>query len=519
MQDFHLFRLYEFERCVHDLQIPCGWAPDVGFEYGEPVFNFYGQFPYFIGQLFLFTGFSKIDAIKILFILSLAGSAISMYYLARKIWGDGKAALLSSIVYLYAPYRSVDVWVRGALSESLAFVLFPLIVLTLHNFISTGKVKMLMLFSLLLAILILTHNLSVLMLLLFIVPWLAVTVVREKRVGKTFYLLPAVLFSLLLSAFYVLPVIFDANLVHLNYTTTGYFDFRGHFATIYQLLLSGFWGYGASVFGPEDGLSLSVGQLQWIIPLLAVILLFFKKDKHKWQASVLVLIGWVALFLTHNKSAFIWEKIPFFAYLQFPWRWLTIALFSFSLASGSILLIFKKHGNLLGGILILLIILMNVSFFKEDIWYKINDTQQFSGEKWEQQIASSVGDYWPSVAPQYPKAPARGLFFIDGQGSGRLTEKTSNKISFTVRVDSENSTIQLPVVYYPGWEAKIDGKITSIKPSGNYGLITLNLETGDHIILLNFLNTMPRRVGSIVSALSFTIFLIMIFKMRSKNVF
>src|SRR3990172_12117775 len=82
MQDFHLFRLYEFDKCVESLQIPCRWAPDAGLGYGEPLFNFYGQLVYAFGEVFHLAGFSFINSLKILFILSLAASGVSMFFLA-----------------------------------------------------------------------------------------------------------------------------------------------------------------------------------------------------------------------------------------------------------------------------------------------------------------------------------------------------------------------------------------------------------------------------------------------------
>src|SRR5581483_131743 len=121
MEDFHYFRLLEFDKCIQHLQIPCRWAADSGAGYGEPLFNFYGQFVYAFGEIFHLLSFSKIDSLKITFMSSLLLSAISMFFLARKIWGNNLSAFLSSILYLYAPYRAVDVWVRGALPEAFSF--------------------------------------------------------------------------------------------------------------------------------------------------------------------------------------------------------------------------------------------------------------------------------------------------------------------------------------------------------------------------------------------------------------
>src|SRR5437868_5054547 len=91
MQDFHIFRFYEYNRCFLDLQIPCRWSPDAAFEFGQPIFNFYGQLPYLYGEFFHWIGFSLIDSLKIVFITSIILSALTMYILARHHWNNNFA--------------------------------------------------------------------------------------------------------------------------------------------------------------------------------------------------------------------------------------------------------------------------------------------------------------------------------------------------------------------------------------------------------------------------------------------
>ena len=52
--DMQMIRQFEMEKCFQDRQIPCRWAPDVGYGYGLPLFNYYPPLPYLIGQTFRF---------------------------------------------------------------------------------------------------------------------------------------------------------------------------------------------------------------------------------------------------------------------------------------------------------------------------------------------------------------------------------------------------------------------------------------------------------------------------------
>ena len=502
MQDFHLFRQLQFHKCVIDLQIPCRWAPDSGFGYGQPLFNFYTQVPYVLGEAFHLLGFQIIDSVKILFILTLLGSGITMYLLANQIWKDKSAAVLSSVLYMYAPYRALDVWVRAALPEATAFILFPLIVFFANSFIEKKNVKTLIFFSVSIALLIVTHNLSFLMFAPFLGLWLAYKIVKERKYNTISYFATSLVFSLLLSAFYLLPVIFEQRFIDLSKTTQGYFDFRGHFAGLNQMLFSRFWGYGASLFGPNDDLGLSAGQIQWILPTLASVCLLVLRNKDAKTALIFLSLGWLSLFMAHNKSAPIWEALPPLSYLQFPWRWLAIGAFGFALAGGGSVLLFKhKAAVIVAGLLIAVTIATNMEFFREDIWYNITDKEQFSGKRWEEQQASAINDYWPKHAKEVPTAPAPKSVILSGMANGEELIKKTNKAVYKVNLQ-EQSEIQFPIVFFPDWTANIRDKSIETYPSGDLGLVTTKLEAGEHEVNLRFKNTQIRTLGNILSLLS-----------------
>ena len=512
MQDFHYFRLVEYGKCVKDLQLPCRWSNSSGLGYGEPLFLFYSQVSYFLGQIFRLFSFSNITTLKALFIFSIIGSGISMFLLSKKIWKSNFAGFISAIVYMYAPYRAVDVWVRGALPEALSFVLFPLLIYELELWFEEKKQEYLIFFSLFLALLICTHNLSFVMFLFFLVPYLIYRFIQKKNSKKQIIsLILFFLFGFLLSAFYILPVVFESKFINLNLaTTTGYFDYKGHFLTLKQVLFSRYWGYGASVFGEEDGLNLSVGLVQWILPLVAVLFAFLKKDKKVRNLLLFIGIGWFSLFLTHNRSTFFWKILPFMRYIQFPWRFLSISVFSFSLAAGGIVLKKQKVNLAITTLVTLLVIGLTFSFFREDIWYKVNDEDLTSGQKWEEQTVASIKDYWPVFATKVPVSFAPNSF-----DNEILLEKRSNYYKYSVFSDIE-STYSFPVTYFPGWEAFVDGKKVEIKPYGDYGLISLEVPFKESTVELKFSNTLLRRIGDLISFLSLVAVILLLIKNEKK---
>src|SRR3989339_445959 len=117
-QDYiFIARLQQMSTALFSGQFPVRWAPDL--RYGEPIFNFYAPLPYYIGAVINFLGFDIIWTAKILFILGSFLSAGAMFLLGKKLFGE-KAGILAAVLYTYAPYKALDMYVRGSLSETWA---------------------------------------------------------------------------------------------------------------------------------------------------------------------------------------------------------------------------------------------------------------------------------------------------------------------------------------------------------------------------------------------------------------
>lgn len=122
--DLQAFRIYEMDKCISDFQIPCRWVPDAGYQYGYPQFIYYSPNVYYFGEALHLIGFQFIDSVKILFGLGYVLSAIFMFLLVADLLGNWPG-FVASILYTYVPYKALEVYVRGALSEFWAFVFFP----------------------------------------------------------------------------------------------------------------------------------------------------------------------------------------------------------------------------------------------------------------------------------------------------------------------------------------------------------------------------------------------------------
>lgn len=510
----HIFiaRLHQMSTALHMGQFPVRWAPDL--RYGEPLFNFYGPLPYYIGALIHFFGFNFIWVAKLLFILSAILSALSMYILAKELFGK-KAGLLAAILYTYAPYRAVDIYVRGALSETWAFVFLPLIFYTSLKLSQKSNLKNSILLALSLAGLFLTHNVTALMFAPFLVLWWVYLIIWANNLKVIPYFAGSLLYSLSLSAFFLLPALWERGFIQTKYLLVGYFNFRAHFVA-YKQLFSTFWGYGSSLWGPVDELSFQVGVVNWLIIGISIVIGFiYRKDKKLlFLISFLLLSFLLSIFLQHNKSAFVWEAIPLMAFIQFPWRFLAISIFIVSLVGAAITLYLKDKFRIIYVILIIASIFSTISYFRPKDYVEDSFFEKFLDKNLMHKGVDLTKDYLPIWVEEFETEVKNIPFTSRGQIDVRSFEK-KGVVANSKIVVKEDSEIEFPLYYFPGWTAFTNGKNISLENPSELGLIRFKLPPGNYDLKFEFKNTPVRIIGNsltLASILSALIF----FKIRKK---
>ena len=119
--------MINFHTALQDGQFPPMWAKDLLGGIGSPVMMLNYQLPYFISEGFVRTGISYFDSYKLTLAMSLILSAVLMYIALLTKFGP-LASWVGALIYTLTPYRFVDIYVRGALGESLTFIFPPLLI-------------------------------------------------------------------------------------------------------------------------------------------------------------------------------------------------------------------------------------------------------------------------------------------------------------------------------------------------------------------------------------------------------
>src|SRR5260221_3208180 len=122
--DEQIGRLYDLNKDIVHGEFPPRMTQDLGFGFDYPLFNFYPSFVYYIGEIFHLAGFSYITSTKLMIGLGFILAAYFMYLFSKEYIGR-IGGVVAAIAYSYAPYHSVDVYVRGALPEFWSFVFIP----------------------------------------------------------------------------------------------------------------------------------------------------------------------------------------------------------------------------------------------------------------------------------------------------------------------------------------------------------------------------------------------------------
>lgn len=504
--DVQVIRLYEMDKCIKDYQIPCRWVPDLGGLYGYPIFNYYAPLPYYFGELILLLANNLIFAAKVMFGISFLGAYIFMYLLASKLWGK-MGGSIAAIFYSFAPYHALDFYIRGAMGEMWALMFFPAIFWVLVKLEEKTNIFHLLLLAISLFALIVSHNLSAMIFLPFVLLWAVLLFLKRRNSRFLWFCLGSVIIGIMLSAFYLLPAIFEKDLVHLETTVEGYFSYTEHFKGFKKLFLERSWGYGSSIRevpgAEKDKLSYQIGWVHLLGWLLAGVSAKILWKKQRWLSAVIIFCSvsiLLSVFMINPRSLFLWKLIDLLKYLQFPWRFLLLIIFFISLISGSLLSLNIKNKNWLWMALILSVVILNFSYFRPEKFIQTNDALLLTGQNWDKQIKRSIFDYLPIFAKEPPAELAKERYQIL-TGDSRVFDFKEGTNWFSFKTETRTHTIiRLSQYYFPDWKIYLDGRKAQVEYKNNsLGLMTLILGKGNHTIEAKFYDTPIRTVANLIT--------------------
>lgn len=513
-------RLFELDYSIKSGNIPPRISQNLGFGYGYPFFNFYPSFAYYVGEVFHLVGFGYILSTKLMLFTGFLLSALFAYLLSKEFFGK-VGGVISAAAYTFIPYHAVDIYVRGAFAEFFAFVFLPAIFWSMYKLTQKNSSFYIILTSLFIAGLILSHNLIALMSAPFIFVWLLYLGYIRKKDRKSFlvYIFLAVILGVGLSAYFFLPSYLERNFTLINILTSELADYKLHFVCIKQLWDAP-WGYGGSIANCEDGLSFEAGKIQLVLSVLVFLtsLLAFVKRRDKMFLPILVFFSFLlgALFLTIRQSSFVWALLPPLWYVQFPWRYLLIIALVSSFLSGGVVY-FVKNNNTKIAIAVLVVALLigfNFSYFKPEKIINVSDNDYVSLPVIRWDTSSLAYEYVPrgiatrkteqnTTAVDITKEEiAKSSFTTLTEGLVVDVDKDLPHLKEFNVVSKTGGNLRINTYSFPGWEVYVDGKKVKYTDNNKLKLIDVRIPEGEHVVIAKFTNTPVRTIGNLISFIS-----------------
>jgi hypothetical protein len=566
--DHSVFFLVEFDKAIRDGALWPRWGPDHALGYGYPLWLLYAPLAYYVAEGFHLLGLGFTAAVKATWALGFLFGGWGMFLLLRRWFGRGPAgraaALVGGLLYVYAPYHLLTIYVRAALAEFSALAWFPWVLLAFDAVISPsprpspsegegdspsprpspsegegGRVwRGVALAALAYAGLLLTHTGSILLFTPLLLAYLLFVLLRRGAqegwrwadLGRTTLRLAAGgLLAAGLAAIFLLPMLLEQRFIVQEQWVQGSYGYRGHFVYLSQLL-DPLWGYGYSddLTGPNDGLSFQLGMASVALAATAAVVGLRRGSPQRGRTGFFLAATLASLAMMLPLAEPLWDAVGPAALIQFPWRLLGLASLGLSILGGAAvasLLWARPAGNEAaaqapaGAILGLAIVLASLAFAVPQYTdIAPLDESELSIIRFETTYPEMIGrtvnteqafSDTPLVAQYLAGEPLQKAVLLAGEGT--VTSTTAGA-SVTAQVDAAGPATLLFYTYdFPGWRASIDGRRVPHRTEPPYGLIAVDVPAGRHQVAIRHGTTPVRTAGALLSALSLAIVVVLFF--------
>lgn len=442
---------------------------------------FYSPLTAYLPLIFRILGVSFGVCLKLfMFFVSIA-SGYSMYFFMRKILSDKEIeenrkiyiSILAASFYIMAPYRLTDMYKRVAVSELTSFIFIPIIFNGLYTIINQKKKSLILAFGVI--GLLLSHSLIAFYTAILCLIYLLVNI-KEIKLSQLFELLRNLMISLLITAFYWIPLI--ESRLSANYEVFN----QAHMVREDALI--------SLKVEPAELLFIKNNRMAYFLglPIIVGIVLTFiiaKKIKDKKNYFLFLVLGLICVILTLDFIPF--EKFPnVMKMMQFSFRLLEFSTFFLTVIASINLGYTIKKFNLFPLIVLIFVmgdllipIVNNISY--EDEYYSeelLMQTIPITEKTGRVHAGCASFEYLPTKAFEHRDyIVSREDTAIALDGDVEITDFNKNGLNSTFKAKG-NGTIELPYIYYIGYTAKIDNKEVDITESEN-GFCQININTNE----------------------------------------
>ncbi|MGM0219079.1 6-pyruvoyl-tetrahydropterin synthase-related protein [Enterococcus sp. AZ126] len=478
--------------------------------YGYASSLFYPDFYLYLPAILRVFNFSLATSF-VIFAIGINIVTFILTYVSGRYMGLTKIkSYLFSLLYTLSIYRLQDFFNRQAIGELLAMSFFPLVLASLY-LLKNGKENKWLLLTVAMTGIGLAHFISLEIISIFIGMYILLNSKNFFKKEVIVALLKAAGVTVLLLAFYLVPVFEQMHHVTFQVTSNPLTSISDRSYSLSELIANSFKN---SVFHAS---SANIGVIL-LFGLTIYTVMIFKQNSSNRELIILALLF---MFMTTNLFPWqLFDNTPLNT-IQFPWRFLSIVtlLLAFLIANDSIGL-FKKFPS--SQIILVMVILIGVGLYeKESI-----DTEGkriLSRKTYDQTNSYYIGaghEYLPKEVDYatIKKNKDRKVVYDDSEIEVADVKMNFDSVAFDYRTNgTQKATVTVPFIYYYGYQAQIvnDGNKKTIPVSLNRrnGLVDVQLSKKGSISIV-YHTTLAQKISLGISVI--TLFVCVIWKVTPK---
>ena len=488
----------------------------------EIVSNFCGGFGYswnlfypplstYINAIFYLIIPDYIIDMKLLIIFTIILASIFMFQFIKDITKNKKIALIVSTMYITSIYFITNIYVRLAIGEIMVYVFMPLLFNGLYNiFYEKGKKNYLLTIG---AVgILLSHNISSLILAILSI---IIILCHYKKLLKNENS-KQILKDLFINAFFIILIVSFFMIPLLEHKL----------GAEYIAMVKDGMTSRELVVNSEINLKQIIMAIGFtiLIPLLLTPICYKKIKKEKRYLYITILIIGIVTSLISTKI-FPWNNIPdIFLIIQFPWRMLLYSTFFLSIIAGiniSICVIKEKNIRIILVIFITIIYRGMYMFKIINFDFNFDISYLYKTEKIENIYAFSQQctnyDYLPVKArTPYIQNRENKVIILNGNAKIKNEKKEKTNMQFYIETFTQDSIIELPYIYYLGYNIKLNNKYINYEESEN-GFISIKIPKNTNgKVEVKYTGTKLSKISLIISIIGIISFIVYIIYEKNK---
>lgn len=497
-----------------------------GFGYSWNIF--YSPLTAYLPLIFKIFNFTFTNCIKVFIFLVVFLSGFTMYNLVKSFTKNKIVATIASIIYIFAPYRLTDMYIRNALAELTSFIFIPMIFHGIYNILKKKKSGELILI-LGTSGLILTHTIITMYTAIFAVIYLLFNIKLLKDKKILLKLFCCIILILFITSFFWCPLL-------EHKMATQYEVFKEGRMERTEVLIALKLNFYELLYTPSYSIMIfSIGFIS-IIGLIITPMAIKKIKNSKYKNTSMyriyifsLIAGIVSLIMT--LKIFPFEKLPpILKMLQFSFRMLEFSSFFLSIVIAiNLKFVSKKLGKIELLITFLIILISTIPYvshlryienYNEDIlWPAVPLTSNVS----RVHAGMASMEYLPSKAfenRKYIETRSDEVMIMEGYAYIEKQEKVNTNLNCKLTNVIEGTKLELPYIYYLGYEATLEQEENIIKLETyetEKGFIGVTLPTTkEGKLTIKYVGTKIMKISRILSLVSILVFIMLYISNRNR---